>query len=107
MVRTDAMGNLKGGRRPRGGVNSEPRSDALGRQILLVTGAAAVLVAGTVGFFVGANGADVMSTIRVFGLVALPTTPAAVATYGALLATAVLAGLFGAVEFASRREGSG
>jgi prolipoprotein diacylglyceryltransferase len=63
-----------------------------------------VLLAGVIGFFVGSNSAEASPTFEVFGTVALPTTPLSVTLYGMLLAAVFMAGLFAAVEFASRYD---
>ncbi len=71
---------------------------------MLALGAIVVLLSGLVGLFVGANGAERVPEIEVFGLLTLPTTPGALALYGSLLALVVLGGLFAAVEYASNLE---
>jgi hypothetical protein len=65
-----------------------------------------VAVSALIGLFAGANSAERGAEVTVFGLVTLPTTPAAVALYAAVLAAVVLAALFAAVEAASRLEDS-
>ena len=73
-----------------------------GRRVFLVVAASVVALAGVIGFFVGSNGAEVAPTISVFGLLALPTTPATLTLYGMVLAAVALAVLFGLVTLASR-----
>ncbi len=73
-----------------------------GRRVFLVVAATVVLIAGGIGFFVGANGASVAPTISVLGWFALPTTPATMTVYGMLLAAVSLGVLFGLVTLASR-----
>ena len=78
-----------------------------GRRIFVVVAASVVALAGVIGFFVGSNGADVAPTISVFGLLAIPTTPATLTLYGMVLAVVALAVLFGLVTLASRFEDAG
>lgn len=78
---------------------------AAGRRLLLAVGGVAVLLAAGVGLFVGAQSADRGVSVTVFGLVALPDSPAVVAVYAGLLAAVTLAVLFGAVTVASRIDG--
>jgi len=73
-----------------------------GRRIFLVIVVAVVLLAGGIGFFVGANGASVAPTITVFGGIDIPTTPATMTLYGMVLALVSLGVLFGLVTLASR-----
>lgn len=73
-----------------------------GRRVFLVIAVSVVLIAGGLGFVVGANGASVAPTITVLGRFALPTTPATMTVYGMLLAAVSLAALFGLVTVASR-----
>jgi Zn-dependent membrane protease YugP len=73
-----------------------------GRRIFLVIAVSVVLIAGGIGFFVGANGASVAPTITLLGGFALPTTPLTMSVYGILLAGVSLAVLFGLVTLASR-----
>jgi hypothetical protein len=77
-----------------------------GRRVFLLLSVFVVAAAGLIGTFVGANSAERGAEVVVFGIVTLPTTSVAVAVYAALLAAVVLALLFGAVEAASRLEGS-
>jgi hypothetical protein len=73
-----------------------------GRRIFVVVGVTVVFLAGLLGFFVGANGADVAPAISVLGVFSLPTTPVTMTLYGMGLAVVSLAGLFGLVTLASR-----
>jgi Zn-dependent membrane protease YugP len=73
-----------------------------GRRVFVVVAASVVALAGIIGFFVGSNGAEVAPTISVFGLLALPTTPATLTLYGMVLAAVALGVLFGLVTLASR-----
>ncbi|AUV81880.1 hypothetical protein C2R22_09645 [Salinigranum rubrum] len=75
-----------------------------GRRVFLVVAVTVVLIAGGIGFFVGANGASVAPTITLFGGLVLPTTPVTMAVYGMLLAVVSLGVLFGLVTLASRFE---
>jgi len=76
----------------------------LGRRILLSVGAIVVVISGGLGWFVGSNGA--LSDAAVLGTgLTVPVTPGALALYGVVVSTAILAGLFGLVELASRLEG--
>jgi hypothetical protein len=67
-------------------------------------GIAVVLLAGVVGFIIGAKGAESTSTIVVFGTIALPASGGAIAAYGVALAAAIVGLLFGAVSVASRYD---
>ncbi|WP_380676814.1 DUF7520 family protein [Salinigranum sp. GCM10025319] len=78
-----------------------------GRRVFVVIAASVVVLAGVIGFFVGSNGADVAPTISVFGLLAIPTTPATLTLYGMGLAVVALAALFGLVTLASRFDDAG
>ena len=85
---------------------SEPSEDAetSGPRIFLLVSGFVVVAAALIGAFVGANSAERGADVVVFGAVTLPTTPAAVGLYAAVLAAATLAILFGAVSAASRLE---
>ena len=75
----------------------------LGRRILLSVGAVVILLSGGIGWFVGSNGQ--LSDAAVLGTgVTIPVTPGAIALYGIAVSTAILGGLFGLVELASRLE---
>jgi hypothetical protein len=77
----------------------------LGRRIMLALGATIVAISGGVGLLVGGNGAEAASEAAVLGTaVTIPLTPGAVALYGIVVSTLVLAVLFGLVELASRAE---
>lgn len=77
----------------------------LGRRILLGVGAIVVALSGGIGWLVGSNGA--LETAAVLGTgFTIPVTPGTVALYGIAVSTAILGGLFGLVELASRLEGS-
>jgi hypothetical protein len=78
-----------------------------GRRIFVVVGVTVVFLAGLLGFFVGANGADVAPAISVLGVFSLPTTPVTMTLYGMVLAVVSLAGLFGLVTLASRFDEAG
>jgi hypothetical protein len=79
-----------------------------GRRVFLVVAVTVVALAGILGFFVGANGADVAPSIPLVGGLVLPTTPATMTVYGMLLAAVSLGVLFGLVTLASRfDEGDG
>jgi hypothetical protein len=80
-------------------------SEGTGRRILLAVGLLMIVVAGILGFVVGSNGGAGRATITVFGALALPATPGAMALYGIVLAAVVEGALFSAVEYASRVEG--
>ncbi|SFG77817.1 hypothetical protein SAMN04488063_2910 [Halopelagius inordinatus] len=85
--------------------DAPPGRPGLGRRILLFVGAVVVALAGMVGFFVGSNGAESVPEVPLLGgLVTVPTTPLSMTLYAALLATAILATLFGLVALASRYE---
>ena len=76
----------------------------LGRRILLSVGGLVVVLSGGIGWFVGSNGQ--LSDAAVLGTgFAIPVTPGAIALYGVAVSTAILGGLFGLVELASRLEG--
>lgn len=76
----------------------------LGRRILLSVGAVVIVLSGGIGWFVGSNGQ--LSDAAVLGTgFAIPVTPGAIALYGVVVSTAILGGLFGLVELASRLEG--
>ena len=76
----------------------------LGRRILLSVGAVVILLSGGIGWLVGSNGQ--LSDAAVLGTgFAIPVTPGAIALYGIVVSTAILGGLFGLVELASRLEG--
>ena len=76
----------------------------LGRRILLSVGAVVIGLSGGIGWFVGSNGQ--LSDAAVLGTgFAIPVTPGAIALYGVVVSTAILGGLFGLVELASRLEG--
>ena len=76
----------------------------LGRRILLSVGATVILLSGGIGWLVGSNGQ--LSDAAVLGTgFAIPVTPGAIALYGIVVSTAILGGLFGLVELASRLEG--
>ncbi|SFR68702.1 DUF7520 family protein [Halogeometricum limi] len=80
----------------------------LGRSILLVVGLSVVAISGLLGAFIGSNGAEAVPEAAVLGgLLVLPTTPLSMALYGVVLASVVLAALFGLVELASRMEDGG
>ena len=76
----------------------------LGRRILLAVGVTVIVISGGLGWFVGSNGE--LSDAAVLGTgFAIPVTPGALALYGIVVSTALLGGLFGLVELASRLEG--
>ncbi len=76
----------------------------LGRRILLSVGALVILLSGGIGWFVGSNGQ--LDDAAVLGTgITVPVTPGAIALYGIVVSTAILGGLFGLVELASRLEG--
>jgi hypothetical protein len=79
-------------------------SPGLGRRILLGVGALVVVISGGLGWFVGSNGQ--LSDAAVLGTgFTVPVTPGALALYGVVVSAAILGGLFGLVELASRLEG--
>jgi hypothetical protein len=81
------------------------RDEGLGRRIMLVVGLSVVAVSGLIGSFIGSNGAEAVPQATVLGgALTIPTTPLAMTLYGVVLSAAVLAGLFGLVELASRYE---
>ena len=73
-----------------------------GRRIFLVIAVTVVIVAGILGFFVGANGASVAPSIPLVAGLSLPTTPLTMTLYGMMLAVVSLAALFALVSFVSR-----
>lgn len=75
-----------------------------GRRVLLGVGAAVIVLVGVVGFFVGSNAGPARESIRLFGLVAVPTTPGAMAAVAAGVATVLLVLLFGAATLATRYD---
>ena len=78
--------------------------DTRGRRIVVAVGVVVVALAGVVGFVVGENAAESGESVQVFGSVAIPASGPALGAFGALLAAAVLGGLFALVELASRLE---
>ncbi|WP_435064999.1 DUF7520 family protein [Halobaculum sp. EA56] len=74
--------------------------EASGRPYLLGAAAVVTLFAAAAGYVVAANNA--VDAVRMFGVVTVPGSPAAVAAYGALLSLLLLGGLFGLVTVASR-----
>jgi len=79
-----------------GGSASDVSGDpGLGRRILLAVGGIVVLL--------GSNGALEAAAVLGTGFT-IPVTPGTVALYGVVVSTAVLGGLFGLVELASRLE---
>jgi hypothetical protein len=79
-------------------------TETRGPRVFLLLSGFVVAAAALIGAFVGANSAERGADVVVFGVATLPTTPAAVALYAAVLAAATLAVLFGAVSLASRLE---
>jgi hypothetical protein len=71
---------------------------------LLAVGGVVVLTTATIGYVVGTNNAGRVPPVDLLGLVTVPTTGAAWATVGVVVATTGLALLFGLVELASRLE---
>jgi hypothetical protein len=63
-----------------------------------------VVLCGVVGALVGANAAERGAEVVIFGAFSLPPSGAVVGAFAALLATTVLAALFGLVELASRLD---
>ena len=87
-----------------GGATDATGIPGLGRRILLGVGALVFAISGGLGWFVGSNGQ--LSDAAVLGTgFAVPVTPGALALYGIAVSTALLGGLFGLVELASRLEG--
>lgn len=87
-----------------GGSASDVSGDpGLGRRILLAVGGIVVLLSGGIGWIVGSNGALEAAAVLGTGFT-IPVTPGTVALYGVVVSTAVLGGLFGLVELASRLE---
>lgn len=82
-------------------------TEASGRRLLLSLAGVVVVLAGAVGFVVGANGAERGASVTVFGVLAVPTTPLSLATVGVVVAALAMGLLFGAVVFASRFDGAG
>ncbi|MGM0590600.1 MAG: DUF7520 family protein [Halobacteriota archaeon] len=76
----------------------------LGQRILLLVAATVVATSGVIGFIIGSNSGASTTTIRVFDLLTLPSSPASLALYGVAVSTAAMAVLFGAVALASRFE---
>jgi len=75
----------------------------LGRRILLSVGAVVIVLSGGIGWLVGSNGR--LADAAVLGTaVTIPVTPGAIALYGVVVSTAIVGGLFGLVELASRLE---
>ncbi len=74
------------------------------RFAFLLLGAVVVGVVGLLGAFVGASASEAGSPVVVFGLVALPTSPAAVAAYGVVLATVLVGLLYAAVSITRRYD---
>ena len=92
-----------GGPADGGGASDMAGEPGLGRRILLTVGAIVVVLSGGIGWLVGSNGA--LETAAVLGTgFTIPVTPVTVAAYGLVVSTAVLGGLFGLVELASRLE---
>ncbi|WP_410764567.1 hypothetical protein [Haloferax sp. DFSO60] len=73
-----------------------------GRRILLLVGLSVVAISGILGLFIGENGKQVATSIDLYGIVSVPTTPLAVSLYGIIISAVALGVLFGLVEFASR-----
>ncbi|UIO98984.1 hypothetical protein Hbl1158_10605 [Halobaculum sp. CBA1158] len=87
----------------RSGMEGEgPAVEVSSRPYLIGTAAAVTVFAAAAGYVVAANNA--VGAVTVFGLVTLPGSPAAMALYGAALATLVLVTLFGLVSVASRYD---
>lgn len=89
-----------------GGSASDVSGDpdpGLGRRILLAVGGIVVVLSGGIGWIVGSNGALEVAAVLGTGFT-IPVTPATVALYGVVVSTAILGGLFGLVELASRLE---
>lgn len=75
-----------------------------GRRVLAALGVIVVAICAYVGYVIGVSHAGSTDAIRVFGRVALPLSPLAMAAYGGGLALLLLAALFGAVSLASQYE---
>jgi hypothetical protein len=78
-----------------------------GRRIFGVVAVTVVILAGIIGFVVGANGAAVAPAIPLAGGVSVPTTPLTMTLYGMGLAAVSLGGLFGLVTLAARFDERG
>jgi len=74
----------------------------LGRRILLGLGGFGVLLGGLLGFIVGANGGEALTELTIFGRLAVPLSPGAMALYGMVVVALAIGGLYGAVSIASR-----
>ena len=86
------------------GAGDPPGVPGLGRRILVSVGAVVILLSAGIGWLVGSNGA--LETAAVLGTgVTIPVTPGALALYGVAVSTAIIGGLFGLVELATRLEG--
>lgn len=75
-----------------------------GRRLFLLVAPVVVVLCGVVGALVGANAAERGAAVVVFGVLTLPASGLVVGAFAALLATVVLASLFGLVELASRLD---
>lgn len=76
----------------------------LGRRLLLPLGGGLILLGGFLGVVVGANGAETVPELTLFGQLTVPVTPATMGLYGMVVVALALGGLYALLTIASRYD---